>query len=142
MPASRQEIAFLRSVNDEVNQLPFVETPGPTEPVDYWSYLPEPGKSFVCRDYTEGKAQRLREAGWPPLSLTVILCWTEPVGNPQQRWYHAVLGVDCGGETWILDNRQPDIYWLDQPPAPYLWDRRQIAGTVNFQAYPRPDGRR
>lgn len=121
----------LQAVNTEFNIIPYVAGMGPTEPVDYWAYQPEAGKSWVCRDYTEAKAERLRQAGWSPLALTVMLCWTEELPGIG-REYHAMLAVGVDGETWMLDSRFPDIYQLDQPPADYRWDRRQIAGTTSF----------
>ena len=49
----------------------------------------------------------------------------------------AVMAVEAGGETWILDNRTvnlppPTIYRWDLSPFAYLWDRRQIPGTDQF----------
>ena len=53
------------------------------------------------------------------------------------RWlrcdYHAVLAAEAGGETWMLDNRRPEIYrWDRDPPNPYRWALRQVAGTDGF----------
>lgn len=124
----------LQTLNNSVNLIPYVAGMGPTEPIDYWTYRPEVGKSFVCRDYVEDKAERLRQSGWNPLDLTVVLCWTEPVlPPPNDREYHAVLAVKVGGETWILDSRFDTVYQPANTPADYQWDRQQIAGTVEFR---------
>lgn len=135
MPLNAEQLAELRAVNGEINALPYVEAQGAHEPADWWGDQPVPGQSWVCRDYVLAKADRLRDAGWPGTSLTVVLCWTEPVGNPPIREYHAVLAVDAGdADPWILDSRQDDIYRMSAPPADYEWDRRQIAGTTDFES--------
>lgn len=124
----------LQALNTEVNKIPYVALPGPTEPVDYWTYKPEQGKSFVCRDFVEDKAEQLRRGGIDPLTLMVVLLWTEPVlPPPNDREYHAVLAVDVSGEIWVLDSRFENIYRWDNPPADYEWDRQQIPGTTDFR---------
>lgn len=126
--------ADLQELNAWVNQTPYVAGLGPTEPVDWWTWQPEPGQSFVCRDYVEAKAEALRDGGMDPSQLAVILCWTEPVlPPPNDREYHAVLLVKLGGESWVLDSRFTDIYPWSQPPADYRWDRVQVAGTTEFR---------
>lgn len=116
----------LQAVNIEVNAIPYDAVPSPSEADDnVWKDAPD-GGSWVCRDYVLLKAEKLRAAGWPPLALTVVECWTET------DEYHAVLAVEVEGEDWILDSRFPDIYPMRSPPAPYRWDRRQVAGTLEF----------
>lgn len=133
-----QQQALLTQINTTINAIPYVATPGPTEPVDYWTYEPVPGQSWVCRDYTQSKAQWLRHHGFDPATLTVVLCWTEPEPPPPQageREYHAVLAVQGPDdvEPMILDSRFPDIYPLNAPPVDYRWDRRQVPGTDRFE---------
>lgn len=130
----------LQALNTSVNVIPYVAGQGPTEPVDYWSYKPEPGKSWVCRDYTEDKAEQLRQAGWSPLALLVMLCWTEvvlPVADPSNptsgREYHAMLAVRVGDETWMLDSRASEIYLVGAPPYDYRWDKEQVPGSTGFR---------
>jgi predicted transglutaminase-like cysteine proteinase len=124
----------LQALNTEVNKIPYQALPGPTEPVDYWTYQPEPGISFVCRDFVEDKAEQLRQRGVDPLTLTVLLLWTEPVlPPPNDREYHAVLCVDVDGGTLILDSRFDQVYPMGEPPVDYRYDRRQIAGTTDFR---------
>ena len=134
MPVTPEQHDQLQALNTSVNVIPYVAGQGPTEPVDYWTYKPEPGKSWVCRDYTEDKAQQLREAGWSPLDLTVMLLWTEPLDDAGTKEYHAMLAVQVDTETWMLDSRFTDIYQISSPPVPYTWDRRQIPGTTEFQS--------
>lgn len=124
----------LCDVNSQVNEIPYEALQGTQEPPDWWSDIPVPGQSWMCRDYVLAKATQLRAAGWDPLSLTVIVCWTEPVGDPPARERHAVLAVEIEGETWILDNRFPLPYRKTQPAADYVWEMRQVAGTTEWQA--------
>lgn len=141
MPISEAQLLQLQAVNGKWNAVPYDGLPGPSEPQDWWTDIPVAGNSFVCRDYVEAKAQDLRSEGWPATALTVILCWTEPLGADDTREYHAVLGVETGGETWVLDNRIDEPYRLDltspsmmPPPANrYSWERRQVGGTTEFQ---------
>jgi predicted transglutaminase-like cysteine proteinase len=134
MTALPEQLAQLRDVNTQANAIPYDAVQGAHEPADWWTDDPNADGSFVCRDYVLLKAERLRALGWDAASLTVVLCFTEPLGDPPVRAYHAVLAVEAGGETWILDNRAADIYRWDQPPYPYLWDRRQVAGSTEFKS--------
>jgi predicted transglutaminase-like cysteine proteinase len=120
----------LENVNSEVNALPFNDTPGVGEPPDWWSDEPAAGRSWVCRDYVLAKEDRLHALGWPTESMTIILCWVEdPPGG-----YHATLGVQLpGDEVTILDSRADETYLMSAPPLAYKWDRRQIAGTTEFE---------
>lgn len=129
-----EQQAELQSVNTRVNAIPYNALTAPDEPPDWWTDSLVHGRSFVCRDYVLQKADELKALGWPASALTVILCFTEPVRPPpDDREYHAVLGVDVDGQTWVLDSRFDDIYLWTQPPADYRWDRQQIAGTTEFR---------
>jgi predicted transglutaminase-like cysteine proteinase len=118
MTALPEQLAQLRDVNTQANAIPYDAVQGAHEPADWWTDDPNADGSFV----------------WDAASLTVVLCFTEPLGDPPVRAYHAVLAVEAGGETWILDNRAGDIYRWDEPPYPYQWDRRQVAGTTEFKS--------
>lgn len=132
MPLTVERLAQLRAVNAEVNAIPYSAITRSDEGPDLWKDTPD-GGGWYCRDYVLLKSERLRAAGWPESALTVLLCWTEPEGDPPQPQYHAVLAVDCGDETWVLDSRFPDPYYYGLPPAGYRYDRRQIAGTTEFR---------
>lgn len=139
MAATPQQLAEMRQVNTAVNAVPYVELPGSGQPPDWWTDMPTPGDSWVCRDYTQMKADQLKTLGWLGTDLTVVLCWCEPgtdtvtANNPQGRGYHAVLACDASGDTWILDSRAADIYLWTQKPFDYLWYRQQIPGTTEFR---------
>jgi predicted transglutaminase-like cysteine proteinase len=121
----------LENVNSEVNAIPFDATPGSSEPPDWWTNQPMVGNSFVCRDYVLMKADKLRALGWPESALTVILCWVEAPDSG----YHACLAVQLpGDEVTILDSRVDEPYLMSAPRLPYKWDRRQVAGTTEFES--------
>lgn len=141
MAATSEQLAELRATNARINAIPYNTIPSIGEGADVWKDTPDSGDWF-CRDYVLAKADQLKTLGWAPTDLTVVLCWTEPVkappdpptGQPSDtREYHAVLACDAGGNTWVLDSRFDDIYLWTQPPADYLWDRQQIAGTTDFR---------
>lgn len=128
MTATQAQLDQLFDVNQQDNEIPFVATPGPDEVADWWTDVPVPGKSWVCRMYTQRKADDLKALGWPASALTVILCYVE-TGE-----YHACLAVDDGtpGNPLILDSRFPQVYRKNQPPAAYRWALQQVAGTTDF----------
>lgn len=127
MAATAQQIAELQRINASVNAVPYVaDNPAFGELPDTWKVRPD-GKGFLCRDYAIAKATELVAAGWPKADLSVVLCYDE-LGD-----YHAVLAAEAGGETWILDNRYPTPYRWDEPPYPYRWALRQVAGTDEFR---------
>ncbi|HLX18482.1 MAG TPA: transglutaminase-like cysteine peptidase [Bradyrhizobium sp.] len=136
MTATPKQLAQLRAVNDQINAIPY-QGLGADQTQDVWIDAPSPGMLWECRDYTIAKAKALREQGWPPADMGVVLCWTEPeppgAGQPPIRQYHAVLGCNAGGEVWILDSRTADIYRWDQCPYDYLWAHQQIAGSTEFR---------
>jgi predicted transglutaminase-like cysteine proteinase len=132
MPATPEQLTQLQWTNELVNAIPFVsDSPVFGEFPDTWKMQPD-GKGFVCRDYTQAKANILCGKGWSPLAMSVVLCWTEPLDGYPDGEYHAVLWVDVDGETWVLDNRVAQVYRWDQPPYPYRWNWRQVAGTDEF----------
>ncbi len=120
----------LENINSTINLIPYDEIPSPGEGVDVWKDTPDTG-TWYCRDYVLMKADRLKALGWPASSLTVILCYTEPPDSG----YHAVLGVQLpGDDVTILDSRVDETYLMNTPPLPYKWDRRQVAGTMEFES--------
>jgi hypothetical protein len=66
-------------------------------------------KAGDCDDFALEKRAQLSEAGVPFTAMRLALCEVE-TGEP-----HAVLVVkDEEGNDWILDNRQPLPYTLDE----------------------------
>jgi predicted transglutaminase-like cysteine proteinase len=136
MTATAEQLAQLRQVNTRVDLLPYEALPGKAEPPDWWTNEPVAGNSWVCRDYVEMKADQLKALGWAAPNLTTIICWTEVVGDPSNQWggreCHAILGVDTGGDGWILDSRADDIYPATAPVFDYRWIEQQIPNSVDF----------
>lgn len=119
--------ADLEEVNGEVNAIPYDAIAGASEGSNLWKDTPD-GGSWVCRDYVLRKEMLLRQRGWSPLAMTVVECWTET------EEHHAVLAVETGDpQPWILDSRFDRIYLMNEPPAAYRWERRQIPGSVEFE---------
>jgi predicted transglutaminase-like cysteine proteinase len=134
--ATSAQLATLQRANAQWNAVPYAAVPV-DDAADDWIDAPEPGKSWECRDYVLAKAKTLREWGWPVGDMSVVLCWTEPEpatpGATPAREYHAVLGCRAGGEVYILDNRVGTVYPWQSPPYPYVCERQQIAGSLNFR---------
>ena len=82
MPASLEQLAELNAVNTAINSIPYEAMPGKGEGYDTWIDDPEPGDSWVCRDYVLKKGKLLAGEAWPPDSMTIVTCWTEPVSPP------------------------------------------------------------
>ncbi len=119
-------------INSEVNKIPYNEISGSNEPPDWWTDQVMAGNSWVCRDYVQMKADKLKDLGWGSDSLSTILCYVEdPPGG-----YHAVLGLQVkdDNDIWICDSRVDEPYLMSKPPLKYTWDRKQIAGSVDFQS--------
>jgi predicted transglutaminase-like cysteine proteinase len=126
-----EQLDQLNTVNAEVNAIPYNETPGLGEPPDFYTDTPIPGESWVCRMYTQDKASKLRDLGWPPLGLREFLCYVETGAR------HAVLAVDDpdgSGDPYILDSRFPAFYRESAPPQGYRWEARQVAGEERWEA--------
>ena len=132
MSATQEQLSELRSINSAVNSIGYTDIASAHEPADVWKDTPDDG-TWVCRDYSLAKKERLVQGGWSAALLTVVICWTEPEGDPPFPELHAVLAAEFGDETWILDNRTPDIYRYDQEPYPYKWVKRQVPGTNTFE---------
>jgi predicted transglutaminase-like cysteine proteinase len=125
MPILQSKLDQLTQINAEINGIPYVSLPKVGEGYDVWKDQPD-GGTWECRDYVLVKKERLEGIGYANSDLSVVLCYTET------NEYHAVLAVEGGGETWIMDSRVQPVYRWDQPPYPYRWVWRQVAGTDQF----------
>ena len=127
------QLAELNTVNLAVNAIPYEELPGVSEPWDWYTDDPVEGQSYVCRDYVQEKATRLRALGWPDDAgqLLELICVVETGER------HAVLqvaDVDMPDDPYILDSRFDFIYRRSTPPPGYQWQAVQVAGTTTFEA--------
>jgi predicted transglutaminase-like cysteine proteinase len=112
----------LRAVNQAINALPAIADAALYGRADFWEVIGARGGD--CEDFALGKQAELARRGWPPESLRLATCWTE------DGEYHAVLTVDCRGQTWVLDNRYPDIEPFQA--LPYRWDKRQAPAGASW----------
>ena len=89
--------SLLERVNKEVNRSISYRTDKELYGVrDKW-VLPE--RYGDCEDYVLLKRQKLIELWFDPFELRIAICYTE------LKEGHAVLTVDDGPETYVLDNR-------------------------------------
>lgn len=113
----------LTIVNTKVNQFPYKSDPSRFGSLEQWEEIDIEGGD--CEDFAIGKLRMLLGRGWSIQQLRLATCWVE-TGE-----YHAVLLVDIGEETWVLDNRYP--FPMEHDLLPYKWDKLQIAGTRKWE---------
>jgi len=111
----------LASVNDQVNALPYVADVDRYARAEFWTEIDQLGGD--CEDFALEKRRRLLALGWPIETLRVAECLVETGER------HAVLTVDAGGGTYVLDNRCAEVStWTILSRRGYRWLRRQAAG--------------
>jgi Predicted periplasmic protein len=95
----------LRAVNEEMNRRPYVTDLDNWRQEDHWS---TPGEFFAhsgdCEDFAIAKYLSLRRLGWTGESLRIAA-----VFDTRLNIGHAIVVVENGGRTWILDNQIPDV---------------------------------
>lgn len=101
LPAPEQ----LARINRYGNDHPYVSDRDNYGREDYWAvpreFLPRGGD---CEDFVLAKYFSLRLLGYAVDELRVVV-----VQDTNLRVPHAVLAVDRGGETWILDNQVQQV---------------------------------
>jgi predicted transglutaminase-like cysteine proteinase len=103
---SRADLA--QEINARVNTFPYETDMARFHAPDFWERIANGGRD--CEDYALEKRAQLLQAGVPLSDLRIALCTVETGES------HAVLLVadpELGGD-WILDNRQPSPYTLDE----------------------------
>lgn len=119
------DLNTLRLVNTKVNLLEYKTQIG-----DDWNPFTENG--FDCNNYATRKMEELAARGVPVKSMRLATCFVEPSAAAEKRnRYHAVLLVDIGGITYVLDNRHP--HPMEYDLLPYEWHKLQIAGTQTWE---------
>ncbi|WP_282607845.1 transglutaminase-like cysteine peptidase [Pelagibius sp. Alg239-R121] len=90
----------LRSINSYINQTRFIEDRDNWGAKDYWAapaeFLTRGGD---CEDYAISKYLSLRQLGIPAEQLRVVV-----LEDKRRRVAHAVLVVELGEESLVLDN--------------------------------------
>ena len=112
--------AELEAVNRHFNAMPYK-----LEAIDTWMPITKAGGD--CESYATAKYNRLVELGWPKSALRLATCCV----NFKTRESHAVLLVELGGVTLVMDNRFPDL-WTPAETG-YKFDKIQIPGTQNWE---------
>lgn len=100
---------LLHKINSNVNQYPFATDLSVWHTLEYWEKISKQSRGD-CDDYVMEKRWQCLENGIPLENIRIATCFTETGGA------HAILIVsdpEEGGD-WILDNRQPMIYTMDQ----------------------------
>lgn len=122
-------IADLRLINAKVNRLPYTSDPAKYGLPDFWEAAEDGGD---CEDFALAKIQRLKLMGLPISQMRIVTCFAQPYQTREEKAKrgHAVLAVDLGGETLMLDNG-------DEIPIPAELFRHelhkiQVAGTRRF----------
>ena len=91
----------LDEVNRFFNKSRYIVDPINWGLADYWE---TPGQFFAkhgdCEDYAIAKYMTLRDLGWPAESLRVLI-----VQDLNLKLAHAILAVNFGNRTSILDNQ-------------------------------------
>jgi predicted transglutaminase-like cysteine proteinase len=107
--ADQPPLDQLRAVNDYVTRTcAYV-----SDVIDHWKSPAEffSAKGGDCEDHCVGKYALLRNLGWAPDDLGLI------VGRDVDGQTHALLGARVGDEIQLLDNRTPII----RPSAEAAW---------------------
>ena len=119
--------ALLNEINSRVNAYKYTPDLSLYGASDFWERIGL-AKTGDCEDYALEKRAQLSEAGVPLSDIRIALCTTE------LNELHAVLIVTDTDGDWILDNRQPAPYTLDdfkglgyhgtslQVPGRFMWE--------------------
>lgn len=110
----------LKLVNSKVNLLDYKSQIG-----DDWN--PYTDNGFDCNNYATRKMEELSARGVPKDSMRLATAWIDH----GKKLYHAVLLVDMGGQTYVLDNRYP--LPMEHDMIPYTWHKFQIPNTRNWE---------
>lgn len=114
------DLNTLRLVNTKVNLLDYKTQIG-----DDWD--PFTANGFDCNNYATRKMEELAARGVPVEAMRLATGWVDH----EKKLYHAVLLVDHGGQTYVLDNRYPNPSEWEM--MPYEWHKLQIAGTQTWE---------
>jgi predicted transglutaminase-like cysteine proteinase len=126
---SRAEV--IREVNARVNAYPYSFDITLYQRADFWERIGL-AKTGDCEDYALEKRAQLSQAGVPLSDMRLALCTVE-TGE-----MHAVLLVadPASGGDWILDNRQPTPYTLDEfRGLGYRGDALQVPGRQTWETW-------
>ena len=95
----------IRTVNRELNRIPYVTDQQNWGVSDYWATVDE----FLeydgdCEDYAIAKYMALKAVGFPPADMRIVVLQDLNLGIP-----HAILAVRDGNRWLILDNQIKEV---------------------------------
>ncbi|SDG40924.1 transglutaminase-like cysteine peptidase [Roseospirillum parvum] len=91
----------LKEVNKFMNRSRYIVDPVNWGVKDYWATVGQfLDKYGDCEDYAIAKYVSLRELGWSPDDMRIVI-----VQDMNLRVAHAILAVNLDGESYILDNQ-------------------------------------
>jgi len=102
-PGTRQlrGLALLQAVNTHINLSRYIQDPVNWGVPDYWAHLGEFfERSGDCEDYAISKYATLKRLGFPSEDMRVLV-----LEDLNLDLAHAVLIVELGGATYVLDNQ-------------------------------------
>jgi len=112
----------IAGVQTVVNKLPYVSDLANWGMVDRWE---TPAEMFArggdCEDFALTKYFALRDLGLPEAAMRIAVVW-----DNQDAEQHAVLFVEAGGRSWVLDNK-----FAAPIPATDLATRYRVIWSVN-----------
>ena len=95
----------VRLINAAANRRPYVTDKINYGAEDYWATLDEfAARGGDCEDYAIAKYMLLKAAGVAPEAMRIAVVYDLTLNAS-----HAVLGVDVGGTTYILDNQVDEV---------------------------------
>ncbi len=95
----------VRLINAAANRRPYVADKANYGVEDYWATLDEfAARGGDCEDYAIAKYMLLKAAGVAPEAMRIAVVYDLALNAS-----HAVLGVDVGGTTYILDNQVDEV---------------------------------
>ena len=102
----------IRQVHGYVNRFGYREDQDTWGKSDYWA---APGEFFArggdCEDYAIAKYLSLKQLGFDPENMRILV-----LRDTRRRLMHAVLLVQHGGETLVLDNNAHRVLTWDEVP--------------------------
>jgi predicted transglutaminase-like cysteine proteinase len=114
----------IRKVNASINSVPYMK-----ELSEDWRPAENTPMGKLngadCDSYATGKMVELYKQLVPLNSMRLMECKDEKGGA------HAVLLVDYGNETYVLDNRYKEPVLMEK--VPYKWIRVQVPGTDKWE---------
>ena len=118
LPAAEQ----VSGVQAVVNRLPYVADLANWGMADRWE---TPAEMFArggdCEDFALTKYFALRDLGLPEAAMRVAVVW-----DSRDAEQHAVLFVEAGGQSWVLDNK-----FAAPVPAADVAARYRVIWSVN-----------